>query len=165
MAGDDALAVEIRPVAPGSAAARAVLTAYFREVVGRYQRRAATDAEVAAAMYAEPSDDLCPPGGLLLLAWQDGMVLGCAGLRLLPAGAGEVTRMFVLPEARRRGLGQRLLTAVEDAARGCQVTRLRLDTSDFLTEACQLYTRNGYQETAPFSDARLANLWLGKDLG
>jgi hypothetical protein len=46
-----------------------------------------------------------------------------------------------------------------------QVTRLRLDTSDFLTEACQLYIRNGYQETAPFSDARLANLWLGKDLG
>jgi GNAT superfamily N-acetyltransferase len=26
--------------------------------------------------------------------------------------------MFVLPQARRRGIGQRLLTAVEDAARG-----------------------------------------------
>jgi GNAT superfamily N-acetyltransferase len=161
---------EIRAEAPGSAAARAVLTAYFRDIVGRHHRRAATDAEVAAAMRAEPSDDLCPPGGLLLLAWQDGIVLGCAGLRLLHSAAGqgrlgEVTRMFVLPQARCRGIGQRLLAAVEDAARGAQVTRLRLDTSDYLTEARRLYARNGYQEVAPFNDGQVANLWLGKPLG
>jgi GNAT superfamily N-acetyltransferase len=162
--------LEIRPEAPCSAAAQAVLTAYFRDIVGRHHRRAATDAEVAAAMRAEPSDDLCPPGGLLLLAWQDGTVLGCAGLRLLHGsaehgGLGEVTRMFVLPQARCRGIGQQLLAAVEDAARGGQVTRLRLDTSDYLTEARRLYARNGYQEVAPFSDAPLANLWFGKTLG
>ena len=144
---------EIRPEAPGSAAARAVLTAYFRDIAGRHHRRAATDAEVAAAMRAEPSDDLCPPGGLLLLAWQDGM------------GLGEVTRMFVLPQARCRSIGQRLLAAVEDAARSSQVTRLRLDTSDYLTEARRLYARNGYQEVAPFSDGQVANLWFGKAFG
>lgn len=48
MAGDDALAVEIRPVAPGSAAARAVLTAYFRDIVGRHLRRAAPAAAGSA---------------------------------------------------------------------------------------------------------------------
>lgn len=165
MAGNDPLAVEIRPVEPGSAPARAVLTAYFRDIVGRHHRRAATDAEVAAAMRAEPSDDLCPPGGLLLLAWQDGTVLGCAGLRLLSAGTGEVTRMFVLPQARHQGLGQQLLIAVEDAARGYQLTRLRLDTSDYLSEAVQLYTRNGYQEIAPFNGGQMCNLWFGKTLG
>lgn len=165
MAGHDPLTMEIRPAAPGSAAARAVLTAYFRDIVGRHHRRAATDAEVAAAMRAEPSDDLCPPSGLLLLAWQDGTAAGCAGLRLLPARLGEVRRMFVLPWARRRGVGQRLLTAVEDAARGYQLTRLRLDTSDYLTEAVQLYARNGYQEITPFNDGQVANLWFGKALG
>ena len=72
-----------------------MLTAYFREVVSRHHKRAATDAKVAAAMRAEPSDDLCPPGGLLLVARHDGRVLGCAGLRLLAAGTGEVTRVFV----------------------------------------------------------------------
>ncbi len=159
----------IRPEAPGSAAARAVLIACFRDIVGRHHRRAATD-ENAAAMHAEPSDDLCPPGGLLLLARQDGTVVGCAGLRLLHSaaehgGLGEVTRMFVLPQARGRGIGQQLLAAVEDAARGGQVTRLRLDTSDYLTEGRRLYARNGYQEVAPFSDGQLANLWFGKALG
>ena len=159
------LGIQIHPEPPGSAAGRAVLTAYFRDIVGRHHRRPATDAEVAAAMRAEPSDDLCPPGGLLLVARRDGTVLGCAGLRLLAAGLGEVTRMFVLPQARRQGTGQQLLAAVEDAARRLQVTRLRLDTSDYLTEARQLYARNGYQDVAPFSDGQLANLWLGKALG
>jgi GNAT superfamily N-acetyltransferase len=140
-----------------------VLTAYFREVVSRYYRREATDAEVAAAMCAEPSDDLCPPSGLLLLACHDGRVLGCAGLRLLPAGIAEVTRVFVAPQARRRGLGQQLLDAVEDAARRYQVARLRLGTSDHLTEARRLYIRNGFHEIAPFS-AGIANLWYEKTL-
>ncbi len=142
-----------------------MLTAYFHDIVSRHHRRAATDAEVAAAMRAEPSDDLCPPGGLLLLARQDGTVLGCVGLRLLPAAGGEVTRFFVAPHARRRGLGQRLLDAVQDAAREHRVTRLRLDTSDYLTEARRLYIRNGFVEAAPFSDARIANLWYEKTLG
>ena len=158
------LDVDVGPVAPGSAEGRAVLAAYFHEVVSRHHGREATAAEVAAAMRAEPSDDLRPPGGLLLLARQDGRVLGCAGLRLLPAGTGEVTRVFVVPQARRRGIGQHLLDAVEAAARRQRVTRLRLDTSDYLTEAGRLYRRNGYQEVAPFSEGRVANLWYEKAL-
>lgn len=165
MARGEPLVAELCPVAPWSTEAHAVLTAYFRDIVSRAYRRAATDTEVAAAMRAEPSDDLCPPGGLLLLARHDGIVLGCAGLRLLPAGIGEVTRVFVLPQARRRGVGQLLLEAVEDAAYRHGVTRLRLDTSDHLTEARQMYARNGYQEVAPFNDGMNANLWLGKTLG
>jgi GNAT superfamily N-acetyltransferase len=156
--------LDVRPAAPDSAECRAVLVAYFHEVVSRGHGREATDAEVAAAMRAEPSDDLCPPGGLFLLARQDGKVLGCAGLRLLPAGTGELTRFFVAPDARRRGVGQRLLDAVEDAARRYQVTRLRLDTSDYLTEARRLYLRNGFQEVAPFNEGRVANLWYSKAL-
>ena len=158
------LDVNVGPVAPGSVEGRAVLAAYFHEVVSRHHGREATAAEVAAAMRAEPSDDLRPPGGLLLLARQDGRVLGCAGLRLLPAGTGEVTRVFVVPQARRRGIGQHLLDAVEAAARRQRVTRLRLDTSDYLTEAGRLYRRNGYQEVGPFSEGRVANLWYEKVL-
>ena len=158
------LDVDIRPAAPGSAEGRAVLTAYFREIVSRHHRREATDAAVADAMRAEPSDDLCPPGGLLLLAYHDGRVLGCAGLRLLAPEIGEVTRVFVAPEARRRGVGQQLLDAVEDGARRLRVTKLQLDTSDYLSEARRLYIRNGFQEVAPFSEGRLANLWYEKVL-
>lgn len=149
---------------PSSPEARAVLTAYFHDIVSRYHRREATPDEVRAAMAAEPSADLCPPHGLFLLARRDDAVIGCAGLRLLPAGTGEITRVFVVPEARRHGVGRQLLQAVEDAARQHAVSRLRLDTRTDLAEARQLYAANGYQEVAPFNDGRFADHWYGKIL-
>jgi GNAT superfamily N-acetyltransferase len=151
-------------VAPGSLEGRAVLTSYFRDIVSRYYGREATHDEVSAAMTAEPSDDLCPPGGLFLVARQDGAVIGCAGLRLLPAGLGEIKRVFVVPQARRHGIGAQLLRAVEDAARKHAVTRLRLDTRSDLAEARQLYATNGYREVAPFNDGCFADHWYEKSL-
>ena len=148
---------------PASAAARQVLRAYFAEVASRYYGRPATEEEVAAAMREEPSDDLAPPGGLLLVAVQDGAVLGCAGLRLLPGGIGEVTRVYVMPAARRRGLGSRLLDELETHARDHQVTTLRLDTRRDLVEARQLYARHGYRETTPFSHGPYSDHWFVKD--
>jgi GNAT superfamily N-acetyltransferase len=147
---------------PSSPEARAVLTAYFRDIVSRYHRREATPGEVGAAMAAEPSDDLCPPHGLFLLARRDGAAIGCAGLRLLPAQTGEITRVFVVPGARRHGVGRQLLHAVEDAARQHAVRRLRLDTRSDLAEARQLYTSNGYREVTAFNDGRFADHWYGK---
>jgi GNAT superfamily N-acetyltransferase len=155
----------VTAAAPGSPEARAVLTAYFRDIVSRYHGRAATPGEVQAAMAAEPSADLCPPHGLFLLARRDDAVIGCAGLRLLPARTGEITRVFVVPEARRHGVGKQLLDAVEDAARQHAVSTLRLDTRSDLAEARQLYATNGYQEVAPFNDGRFADQWYGKMLG
>lgn len=142
-----------------------MLTAYYRDIVSRYRGREATSSEVADAMDAEPSDDLAPPGGVLLVARHGSDILGCAGLRLLPAGIGEVTRVFVLPQARRRGVGGLLLRAVEDTARHHGVTRLRLDTRSDLAEARQLYARNGFREVAPFNDGRFADHWYEKTLG
>ena len=141
-----------------------MLGAYFYDIVSRYHRRAATQREVDAAMAAEPSADLWPPHGLLLVARHGGAVIGCAGLRLVAAGIGEVTRVFVMPAARRRGVGQLLLQAVEAAAREQRVTRLRLDTGSHLTEAQQLYVKNGYREVAAFNEGRIADQWYEKSL-
>ena len=152
----------IAVMSPASAAARHVLRAYFAEVASRYYGRPATDEEVAAAMREEPSDDLTPPRGLLLVASEHDAVLGCAGLRLLPGGIGEVTRVFVLPAARRRGLGSRLLDALETHARAHQVTTLRLDTRRDLVEARRLYTRHGYTEVRPFSHGLYSDHWYEK---
>jgi len=156
--------VSVKEVLPGSPEGRAVLTAFFREIVSRSHGREATDGEVDAEMRADPSDDLCPPGGLLLVARAGKMVIGCVGLRLLPGGLGEVTRVFVEPEARGRGVGAGLMRAVEDAARSRGLSRVRLDTRSDLTEARRLYARSGYQPAAPFNDGRWADLWFEKSL-
>lgn len=148
---------------PGSPEGRAVLTAYFRDIVGRQHGREATRGEVVSAMREDPSDDLRPPSGLFLVARQDGTVIGCVGLLLLPPGLGEVRRVFVEPAARGRGVGGQLLRAVEDEARSRAVTRLRLDTRSELVEARRLYARSGYHEVAPFNGG-WADHWYEKHL-
>ena len=106
-------------------------------------RAPATGDEVDAALRDDPSDDLAPPRGALLVAVEDGAVLGCAGLRLLPDGVAEVTRVYVAPAARRRGLGASLVTEVERLARAHGARTLRLDTRADLVEARRLYARAG----------------------
>ena len=143
---------------------RRALRAYFDDVASRYYGRPATEDEIAAAMEDDPSDDLAPPHGLLLVAHENGDVLGCAGLRLLPGRIGEVTRVFVVPAARGRGLGSRLLNCLEGHARRHRVSTLRLDTRRDLIEARRLYARHGYREVPPFSHGPYADHWFEKAL-
>jgi ribosomal protein S18 acetylase RimI-like enzyme len=151
-------------MSPAAEEARRILRGYFDDVASRYYGRLATGDEIAAAMSEDPSDDLVPPRGLLLVAQDKGDVLGCAGLRLLPGHAAEVTRVFVVPAARRRGLGSRLLDCLEEHARRHRVSTLRLDTRRDLIEARRLYARHGYREVAPFNSGPYADHWFEKTL-
>src|ERR1700722_3159653 len=72
-------AIAVTP--PAAEEGRQILRAYFDDVASRYYARPATGDEIAAAMGEDPSDDLAPPRGLLLVAREKGDVLGCAGLR------------------------------------------------------------------------------------
>lgn len=156
--------VVITVMPPTAEQARSVLRAYFDDIASRYYGRQATREEIAAAMRDEPSDDLAPPCGLFLVAHRDGAVLGCAGLRLCPGQVAEVTRVFVVPQARRHGLGARLLGCLEDHARGLGVRRLRLDTRRDLVEARRLYARHGYREVPAHSHGHYADHWFEKAL-
>src|ERR1017187_5882981 len=104
------------------------------------------------------------PHGLFLLAYGEQGLIGCGGLRLLPAGIGEVTRLFVMPGARRQGLGALLLDELEGAARAWGLSRLRLDPRGDLVEARRLYARHGYVEVPPFSAGPYAEHWFAKAL-
>lgn len=154
----------IAVTSPAAGKARRILWSYFNDVASRYYGRPATAGEIAAAMSEDPSDDLAPPRGLLLVAQENEEVLGCAGLRMQPGHVAEVTRVYVVPAARRRGLGSRLLDCLEEHARRHQVSTLRLDTRRDLTEARRLYTRHGYREVDPFSSGPYADHWFEKTL-
>ncbi|MFI6759754.1 GNAT family N-acetyltransferase [Micromonospora sp. NPDC050417] len=157
--------IPIMAVRPDGEVARTILRAYYVDIVGRYHGRPATRAEVDAVLVDEPSDDLTPPHGLFLVATDGVRAVGCAGLRLLPDGLGEVTRVFVAESARRRGVASRLLTELERAARGEGLSRLRLDTRHDLVEARRLYARHGYVEVERFNDSPYAGHWFAKSLG
>lgn len=132
-------------------------------MVSRFWRRPATSAEIERALREDPSDDLRPPTGLLILATVDGTPVG-GGVRLLSSAVAEITRVWVTREARRRGYGTQIVSRLERHAAKHRRTRIRLDTRSDLTEALTLYARLGYREVASFNDAPYAQHWLEKDL-
>ena len=79
-----------------------------------------------------------------------GAAVGCGGLRDLGGGAGEVKRMYVLPERRGTGAAPRILAALEDWARARGWTCLRLETGDRQPDAVRFYTRSGYTPVPGF---------------
>lgn len=151
-------------VDPTSHAARQILTEYFDDIVSRYWGRAATPTEVATAMTDEPSDDLQAPTGLLLVGSVDGAPVACGGVRIAGGRVGDLTRIFVSPTVRGRGLGAGLVSRLEALAVDAGVRTLRLDVRADLTQARSLYQRLGFVDVPRFSDARYADHWMAKEL-
>jgi GNAT superfamily N-acetyltransferase len=87
---------------------------------------------------------------VLVAREDDGTPLGCGALRALGGSAAEVKRMYVVPEARGRGISKALLAALEDAARERGWTTLRLETGPLQPEAVGLYTSAGYRPIVAF---------------
>ncbi|MGZ4310719.1 MAG: GNAT family N-acetyltransferase [Solirubrobacteraceae bacterium] len=149
---------------PASALGQRTLRAYMEDVVSRYWRRQATSGEVDRAMREDPSDDLTGETGLFVVAVVDGEPVGCGGVRFKADGIAELTRMWVAPHIRRRGLAARIVAHLEHQAVARDRTRMRLDTRSDLAEARALYARLGYREVAPFNDGPYSEHWFEKAL-
>ncbi|PRY18776.1 GNAT family N-acetyltransferase [Pseudosporangium ferrugineum] len=146
--------LEIRQLPVGDPDAVAIVRSYLTEIVDRYHGRPMPATLVDRVLAEEP------PGGVavLLVAYRDGKPVGCVGLRL----PGEVTKMYVRPEARRTGVARHLLAAVEDAARARGLRTLRLDTRNDLVEARALYAACGYREVPAREQRQFADHWFEK---
>ncbi len=98
---------------------------------------------------ASSSAQVAPPAGAVWVAESDGRLVGYVvavtlwSLEHLGPMA-EIDEMFVVPEARARGVGRQLLTSLEQhlAARGCVRLQLQLGVSNTLARA--FYRRLGF---------------------
>ena len=105
-----------------------------------------------------------PDGVFLVLRDDDGRAVGCGGIARFDAARGEVKRMYVVPDARGRGLGRRLLEELEARARALGYTGLVLETGDRQPEALGLYESSGYERVPcyPPYDTRALSLCFEK---
>jgi putative acetyltransferase len=93
------------------------------------------------------------PDVTLFVAREDGVALGCGAYQLQGDGSAELKSMFVVPEARGRGVGRAILAAIEEALSG-RVTTLRLETGVKQPEAIRLYESAGFRCRGPFGRYR-----------
>ena len=122
------------------------------------------DAAAGRALHGGPSaepSDFAPPSGTFLLAYEHDRAVACGGLKTVGPGVAEVKRMYVVPQARGRGVGRALLIALEGEARSMGFASVRLD--------CQrhnwpLYRAAGYVEIDDYNDNPFADHWAEKHL-
>ena len=107
-----------------------------------------------------------PPQGLYLVGYDDqGIPVATGGWRSQDEndegyanGDAEIKRMYVIPEARGRGLARRVLATLEDNALAAGRTRMVLETGINLTEAISLYVSSGYEPCVKFGHYRFDEL-------
>jgi len=93
------------------------------------------------------------PDGRLLLAFHDGKLAGCIGLRKIGAGICEMKRLFVRDAFRGQGIGRSLIRAVIQQATEIGYERMRLDTlPPQMNDAIALYRSFGFKEIEPYYD-------------
>ncbi|SFE51260.1 GNAT family N-acetyltransferase [Roseivivax sediminis] len=101
------------------------------------------------------AEALAVPDVTFFGAEAEGALLGCVALKRHD-GYGELKSLFVAPEARGLGLGQKLLAHAEARAEADGLLLIRLETGNKLFAASALYDRCGYRQRGPFG-AYVAN--------
>ncbi|HJS19745.1 MAG TPA: GNAT family N-acetyltransferase [Anaerolineales bacterium] len=96
-----------------------------------------------------------PPKGRLLLGYVEDQAMGIICLKALTNRIGELKRMYVRPQARKRGLGRALLNQLMEEARQIGYEQIRLDSARFMTEAHQLYRTNGFREIEAYEGSEI----------
>jgi ribosomal protein S18 acetylase RimI-like enzyme len=151
--------VALSPCDPDAAEARACLAAYLAMLLQRVPGMSS-----AHVPLPDPeADAFRPPGGAFLIARLHDRAVGCVSVKRVAPRLGELKRLWVAPEVRGRGLGRRMMAAVETAGGGLGMTHLRLDTNKALTEAIALYRKTGWADRPAFSGYP-ATHWFHKAL-
>jgi DNA-binding MarR family transcriptional regulator/ribosomal protein S18 acetylase RimI-like enzyme len=102
--------------------------------------------------------------GAFLVACEQERPVGCGVVRTLEPGVGEIRHVWVRADARRLGLGRRLLRELEREATARDLRVVRLDTHEVLTEAISMYRASGYHEIPRYDDNPYAYHWFEKAL-
>lgn len=90
------------------------------------------------------------PGGRLYLLFDEGEGAACGALRPFGGDLGEMKRLYVRPEFRKRGHAARLCDQLISAARTIGYSAIVLDTLRSMTEARSLYQKFGFAEIDPY---------------
>lgn len=151
--------IVIRRADPASPEAHQCLAAYFAELDRRFPGGFEPTRSVSADV-----DEVSPPRGVFLIVECAGVPRGCGAVKTLEPEVGEVKRMWLHPDLRGRGVGRKLLDALEREARALGHRVVRLDTSRHLDEAIALYRKAGYEEVPAYNENPYAAHWFEKRL-
>lgn len=105
------------------------------------------------------------PDGRLYLAYQEGELAGCIGLRKMDEERCEMKRLYVRPRFRGSRIGSQLVERILQDAGQIGYRRILLDTLPFLKSAIRMYQRYGFYEIPKYNDNPIdSSIYLQLDL-
>ena len=140
-----------------SADAHALFAEYLRWVCPKIyeEYEAIFDAEEMIIRDMQKIDIFLPPKGIFLLAYEDGLLAGCACTRTIETNVAELKRMYVRPDFRRRGIGASLVKQTIEEVRRQQYSIIRLDSARFMSDAHALYRSLGFTDIDPYDESEI----------
>ncbi len=118
-----------------------------------------------AAEVSSLPGEYAPPRGRLLIARDDGAVVGCVAMRPLSADTCEMKRLYVRAQSRAGGVGRQLAERVIAEARAAGYRHLCLDTLPTMSGAQRLYESLGFRDIPPYRHNPIAgSRFLGLEL-
>lgn len=125
-------------VASEADAVLALIVAGLTERWGEYAPGANPDLDDFPACYA---------GSVILVAVQEGRLVGVGILRPLGPASAEIVRMSVAAARRREGVGSRILRELRDVAAARGLARISLETTASWDSAVRFYESRGFART------------------
>lgn len=101
-------------------------------------------------------------GGEFWVVEQQGKIVGTAAYYPVQRGemAVEIRKMYLLPTARRKGLGRYLLQELEKAIAFRNFQTIWIETASVLKEAVKLYESSGYQAATGVETERCDRVYV-----
>lgn len=105
------------------------------------------------------------PDGRLYLAYCDGELAGCIGLRKIDEQNCEMKRLYVRPQFRGKKIGSQLIEKIVTDAKEIGYAHMLLDTLPFLESAIHLYTNFGFYLIESYNDSPMStSIYMKLDL-
>lgn len=106
------------------------------------------------SVHALDIEGLSRPEVTFWTAWEGGELLGCAALKELGAGHGEIKSMRTVASQMRKGVASGLLRHIIEEARRRGYSRISLETGSMeaFEPARRLYANFGFTYCGPFAD-------------
>ncbi|MHA2027915.1 MAG: GNAT family N-acetyltransferase [Candidatus Kariarchaeaceae archaeon] len=107
------------------------------------------------AYIQEGLDDLIhhPPTGIFYLVKYEDEFAAIGGLRMLKKEICEIKRMYVKPKFRRKGIGAAIINQLLKKAIDFGFSKVRLDTTEFMVSAYNLYSDAGFYEINAYPES------------
>jgi len=105
------------------------------------------------------------PNGRLYLAYYDGNLAGCIGLRKIDDENCEMKRFYVRPEFRGKRIGNQLIKKIIMESKEISYKHMLLDTLPYLENAVLMYKKYGFYEIQSYNNSPMdTSIFMRLDL-